>query len=93
MTTAKYAIEFDGYEIAMCKKIKLSKKEFMQQLDFLRKQVKETPHTNEYPMTEREPLIKEYEGHTVTVYHFNSGTADTYLTAEICKEGYCFKRT
>lgn len=68
------------------------KKEFNRQLDFLRQQVKDTPETNECPVTEAEPITKEYTGHTTTVYIFRSGTVATYLTAKICKDGYQFKK-
>lgn len=91
MKTARYTIEFEGYEVDMCKTMEITKKEFNRQLDFMRQQVRTTPETNEYPVSEAEPITKEYAGHTTTVYIFHSGTVTTYLTAMICKDGYQFK--
>lgn len=92
MKTAKYKIQFEGYEVMMSTDMEITKKEFNRQLAFLRQQVKDTPDTNEYPVKEYEPHVYERSGFTETVYHFNSGCADTYLTALVCKPGYHFKK-
>jgi hypothetical protein len=91
MKTAKYKIQFEYYDTEMSTEMEISKKAFNLQLAFLRQQVIDTKN-NECPVTEYEPRTREHEGLTETMYHFNSGCADTYLFALVCKKGYHFAK-
>lgn len=89
MKTAKYSICFDAIDTELCKEISLSKKEYERQMGFLLSQLLETAQ-NEYPMQYRS-RTDDYESVTVTRHIFTVGTADTTLTAMLCKPGYHFK--
>ena len=91
MKTAKYRIEVEFLETAMCQTLDISKKEYNRQLAFMRQQVRDTAD-NECPVAEIEPRSYDHEGMTETVHRFNSGCCATYLIALECKEGYRFTK-
>lgn len=91
MKTIKYFIEFDYCENGMCSPMEISKKEFMIQLKFLRKQIDITEFYDT-PITESEAIVRETESTVENTYVFLSGCARTFLTVCKCKPGYRFKR-
>lgn len=87
--TNRYTISFDSIETRMSTEIQISKKEFDQQLRFLRSML-DTTAEDEYPMEER--FHGSLGGNViVSTYSFTVGTGTTYLTHYEAKPGYHFK--
>lgn len=91
MKTAKYFIEFDYCENGMCSPMEISKKEFQQQLSYMRNQIEATKD-DESPIVEFDPQKGDLPSMETTTYIFHSGCARTFLTAFKCKPGYRFKK-
>lgn len=89
MKTKKYVIEFECLEVPMSTPIEISAKKYREQLALLMEKVTETA-CDEFPMEYRE-YTTEFTGCVQTRHYFTVGTADTILTATICKEGYHIK--
>lgn len=91
MKTARYFIHFENIEYSMCQKFEISKKEYENQVKFMKNQVNITSIDEETPVTEIEPKIFEYEKYTETIITFQCACAFTDLIKKECKEGYCFR--
>lgn len=95
MKTKKYFVEVEFCENQMIKKLEVSKKEFELQLKFLKNSAIVSQQMEyECPIVETEWSNKMYEhaNHTETIYVFQSGCCNTYLTILETKEGYCFAK-
>ena len=91
MKTAKYRLEIEFLDTAMCQAMDITKKEYTRQLAFMRQQVRDTAD-NECPVHEIDARSYDHEGLTETVHQFASGCCVTFLIALECKEGYRFTK-
>lgn len=89
MITVKCYIETEYLETPLMKRLRISQKEFDETLELLREQVESTVN-NECPMVLSSDTIREYQGYTERIVHFNCGCADTYLTKLTAKPGCQF---
>lgn len=75
-----YYIEFENHENLMCKKIRISEKEFEKQLKFLKQQTEISKyHEDETKIEEDEGITFVYEKVTVTKTKFRCRMAYTIL--------------
>lgn len=91
MRTTKYTIQFESVETYMSLELPISKKHYLNELQYLSKLCLDTLK-DEFPV---EKLIDDYiENRTYTLHRiiYTSATGSIYLREYKCKEGYCFRK-
>ena len=87
--TSKYFIDFSYLDNDMSTLISLTKKQYLENMELLKKQVKNTV-SDETPVQDLDTDIEEYDTYTLTRHYFICGCSTTRLTKIETKDGYYF---
>lgn len=100
MKTKKYALRVFAHDVELLSPVKLSKREFERQLEWLRQQAQKIKaegneadgEGDEFKVHVQEDVLqKDYEKETRTTYWFGVEETNVFLDSWECKEGYHYK--